>query len=495
MSAYSFALRAFIGLYLAVVTLSVGSQEAQSVAASVPVLPEGALVSASGSSDPDVYIVNAHGYKRLFLNPVIFSFYGHLGGFDNVRMVAPSVRDAFVTSGLFRNCETGDQKVWAVQSTGEDTAVLHHVNVSGADAVMQDPDFFKKVFCINSNEEAWYTKSSHAYTHLSQVPVYRRVPDGCFYQNVQCIQAPCDPVLVCPHVAPTPPPVTPPSVSSDGPVIAGCPVFPATNPWNTDISAYPVHANSGTYISSIGASGRLHPDFGGNGEYGIPYITVSSLGQAGVPVAFEYDDESDAGPYPIPTTAPIEGGASSTGDRHVIAVDSATCTLYELYSAYPSASGWRAGSGAKFDLRSNTLRPDYWTSADAAGLPILPGLVRYDEVAAGAIRHALRFTVSNTQKAFIHPATHYASSSTSASRPPMGLRLRLKASYDTSRFTGQSRVIVEALKRYGMIVADNGSNWFITGASDTRWDDDDLRQLKSVPGSAFEAVETGPIIK
>lgn len=300
-----------------------------------------------------------------------------------------------------------------------------------------------------------------------------------------------------PAPSPTPAvtPTTTPVTSLGTPKIAGCSVFPANNSWNTDISNYPVHTNSSNYIASIGAGGHLHPDFGGNGAYGIPYITVPGT-QPKVAINFTaYGDESDAGPYPIPTTAPIEGGASSDGDRHVLAVDTSNCILYELYRAFPTSAGWNADSGTKWDLRSNALRPDYWTSTDAAGLPVLPGLVRYDEVAAGAINHAIRFTVQRSQKAFIHPATHYASSSTDANRPPMGLRLRLKKDFDISGFTGQARVILEALKKYGMIVADNGSNWYITGAADTRWNDDNLGQLKTIPGSAFEAVETGPLIK
>jgi hypothetical protein len=240
----------------------------------------------------------------------------------------------------------------------------------------------------------------------------------------------------------------------------------------------------------IGSHGFLHADFGGNGAYGIPYVVVDST-QVKLPITFtEYGDESDPGPYPIPLNAPIEGGASSDGDRHVISVDKDACKLYELYHAYPTTTGWEAGSGAKFDLTSNALRPDGWTSADAAGLPIFPGLARYDEVAAGHIDHALRFTVQRTQKKYIHSAAHYASSSTDPNLPPMGLRLRLKADYDISGYTGQSRVILEALKKYGMILADNGGNWFITGASDPRWNDEDLNQLKTVPGSAFEAVTT-----
>jgi hypothetical protein len=210
-----------------------------------------------------------------------------------------------------------------------------------------------------------------------------------------------------------------------------------------------------------------------------------------VPVTFNpYGAESDPGPYPIPLDAPIEGGS----DAHVLALQQGTCLLYELFAAHPGSSGWAAGSGARFDLRSNALRPDGWTSADAAGLPILAGLVRYDEVASGRITHALRVTFSRTYAGFIHPATHAASSETNPALPPMGLRLRLKASFDTSGYTGASRVVLEALKHYGLIVADNGSNWYVTGASNPRWNDDDLNQLKNVPGSAFEVVDTGPVL-
>ncbi len=283
-------------------------------------------------------------------------------------------------------------------------------------------------------------------------------------------------------------------LTSTIPRIGNCQIFPADNPWNTDISKYPINSNSTNYIASIGSSGHLHADFGGEGQYGIPYITVSSNPK--VPVHFTaYGDESDPGPYPIPKNVPIEEGADSDGDRHVIAVDTQACMLYELYRAFPTVSGWDADAGAKFNLKSNILRPDGWTSTDAAGLPIFPGLVRYDEVKAGKINHALRFTVRKTQKGFIHPATHYASSSTSPNLPPMGLRLRLKANYDISKYTGQSRVVLEALKKYGMIVADNGSNWYITGGADPGWNDTDLNQLKNVPGSAFEVVDTGKILK
>jgi hypothetical protein len=275
------------------------------------------------------------------------------------------------------------------------------------------------------------------------------------------------------------------------PTIGGCPVFPADNAWNQDISAMPVDANSATYITNIGG-GNLHPDFGGGGQYGIPYIVVPQS-QPMTAINFTaYGDESDPGPYPIPLNAPVEGGASSTGDRHVLAVQQGTCKLYEMFSAYPGTGVWNAGSGAVFDLRSNALRPDTWTSADAAGLPITAGLIRYDEVTAGQINHAIRFTVNTVRKAWVHPATHYGTS-TSTTRIPYGAKLRLKASYDISSFQGEARVILTALKKYGMIVADQGSSWFITGDGDPRWDDNDLNQLKTVPGSMFEVVQLGPI--
>jgi hypothetical protein len=270
--------------------------------------------------------------------------------------------------------------------------------------------------------------------------------------------------------------------------VAGCPVFPADNSWNRDVSGDPVDPGSDAYVASIGAGRFLHPDFGSDPTYGIPWITVPGS-QPRVPVSFYYADESDPGPYPIPPDAPVEAG----GDRHVIVVDRDACRLYETFDSLYVGPGWSCGSGAVFDLRSNRLRPDGWTSADAAGLPILPGLVRLEEVQAGEIRHALRFTTRRTQRAYVHPATHFASSSRDAALPPMGLRVRLKASYDLGRFRGASLVILTALRRYGMFVADNGSDWFITGETNTRWDDADLAQLKTVPGSAFEVVRLGEI--
>ena len=272
------------------------------------------------------------------------------------------------------------------------------------------------------------------------------------------------------------------------PTIAGCPLFPASNPWRQDISHTPVRRYSAAWVRSVGLRVDLHADFGENQHYGIPFQTVPAT-QRKVPIRFTaYGDQSDPGPYPVPLDARVEAG----GDRHVL-VASANCHLYELYGAYRTTRGWRAKSGAVFDLRSNALRPAGWTSADAAGLPILPGLVRASEVRAGHIDHALRFTVSTTQRGYIHPATHQAGSTNSHLVPPMGARFRLKASYPLRRFHGQALVILRCLKKYGMFVADNGSDWFISGAPSRYWNDDDLNQLKTVPGRAFEVVRTGRI--
>jgi hypothetical protein len=279
---------------------------------------------------------------------------------------------------------------------------------------------------------------------------------------------------------------------SAGPHEYSCPILPASNPLNADISRARVDPNSARYVASIGEALHLHADFGANPSYGIPFAVVGAH-QPKVPIEFnEYGEESDRGPYPVPPDAPVEG-AGEEGDRHVLVLQEQTCILYELYHASRHGSGWQAGSGATFNLRSNALRPEGWTSADAAGLPIFPLLARYGEVHAGAIRHALRVTVARTQRGYIHPAIHYASSSSDPSLPPMGLRLRLRAAYSLAGFHGQALVVLRALKRYGLIVADNGSSWFITGAPDLRWSDEDLNQLKSVPGSAFEAVQTGAI--
>jgi hypothetical protein len=285
-------------------------------------------------------------------------------------------------------------------------------------------------------------------------------------------------------------------VHPPGPNVGGCAVFPGTNAWNTPVNDLPSRAESAAIVSRIQSVGGdfLHPDFGSNPSYGIPF-TVVPADQPLVPITYgAYGDESDPGPFPIPLDAPVEGGASSGGDRHVLVVQEGSCQLFELYVARRSGSGWAADSGARWNLVTGDLRPLGWTSADAAGLPILPGLVRYDEVAAGSVRHAIRVTFAQTRRAYVLPATHVASSRTDADLPPMGLRLRLRADYDLSGMTGQARVIAEAMRAYGLIVADNGSNWFFQGASDPRWDDADLDQLKAIPGTAFEVVDTGPIV-
>ncbi|MGP0101662.1 MAG: hypothetical protein ACLPUT_08590 [Solirubrobacteraceae bacterium] len=279
------------------------------------------------------------------------------------------------------------------------------------------------------------------------------------------------------------------------PLEYGCPILPAEDPLNQEIADAPVNPNSAAYVASIGLSAHLHPDFGTESSYGIPY-TVVGAEQAKVPIKFtKYRTESNPGPYPVPANAPIEGGGKNGhGDKHVLVVQEGTCMLYEMYKAHRKGAGWTAYNGAAFNLRSDALRPEGWTSADAAGLPIFPLLARYPEVAAGRIDHALRVTVPETQDGYIHPATHFASSSSDPSLPPMGLRLRLKASYSLAGFSGESLVILEALKRYGLIVADNGSPWFITGVPNPGWNDENLEEIKQVPGSEFEAVESGPIL-
>lgn len=306
-----------------------------------------------------------------------------------------------------------------------------------------------------------------------------------------------------PTPTPTPTPSTPPIASNctlgQNTSLNGYQVFPGSNEWNRDISNDPVDANSSNYIASIGATTGLHPDFGtvwNGAPNGIPYVVVPG-NQPRVPVTFEYYSESDAGPYPIPANAPIQGGPNDTGDRHVIAIDCQNGKLYEMFSSYPNSDGsWRATSGAVFDMKTGADRPAGWTSADAAGLPIFPGLVRYDEVTQlKEIRHALRFTVQSSQRAYIYPARHWASSSTNANLPPMGLRLRLKASFDISGFPPNVQVILRALKKYGMFVADNGANWFIQGSPSPSWNDSELATIKAVKGSDFEVVRTGTIVR
>jgi hypothetical protein len=290
------------------------------------------------------------------------------------------------------------------------------------------------------------------------------------------------------------------------PGLGGCPVFPdppaslspraASLPhqdaWNQDISRAPIAASSARVISRINRNGgdMLHPDFGSPRPYGFPYAVVAA-GHEELPIRYTaYGDESDRGPFPIPLDAPVEGGPRSDGDRHVLVIDRSRCVLYELYRAFPQGGHWNADSGALWNLRSTNVRTDWWTSADAAGLPIFAGLVRYEEAASGRVDHAIRVTFESTRDAWVHPATHCAGDTSNRYAPPMGMRLRLRRNYGLRRFSGPAKAIARALKRYGMIVADNGSNWFFGGTSDRRWDDENLNQLKRIPGRAFQVVRS-----
>ena len=288
--------------------------------------------------------------------------------------------------------------------------------------------------------------------------------------------------------------------TGSSPQLAGCPVFPATSVWNQPVNTLPVAANSATLIRSIGLSNGVHADFG-NGLYdgsriGIPYVVVHGKTTPKSRVTFDYADESDKGPYPIPANVPIEGapGHADEGDRHALIVDRDTCTLYELYALRRSGSHWAAGSGAIFNLRLNALRPAGWTSADAAGLPILPGLARWDgDGSTGVIRHALRFTAEQTRRMFIYPARHEAGDSNDPSLPPMGLRVRLKANVDISKLPPQARMVAQAMKTYGMILADNGSSWYVSGAPSPHWSNDQLHALGELTGADFEVVDTSKL--
>ena len=357
---------------------------------------------------------------------------------------------------------------------------------------------------------AWERSSSHTNPHRADtdrdgIPDGREDPDHDGRTNTQELQAGTDPwranVVVASRLA-VRAPTGPGGVQTPGrrvsnavgtaPTLPGapfCPVFPASNVWNTRIDGRAVAANSATMIATIGLSRGLHMDFGSYAGYGIPYQVVTGATPRST-VTFDYDDESDQVGYPIPSSPKIEGGS----DAHMLMVDRDACRLYELFAARRSGGRWLAGSGATWDMRSNALRPAGWTSADAAGLPILPGLVRYDEVAAGAIKHALRFTTDRTRTTYIYPARHEAGESNASSLPPMGLRVRLKATYDTSRFSPQARVIADALKRYGMILADNGSPWYVTGASDPHFDDDVMHELDIVTGHDLEVVDTTGLV-
>jgi hypothetical protein len=313
-----------------------------------------------------------------------------------------------------------------------------------------------------------------------------------------CAAPPAD---VAPNEAPMPVGATAltaaaPSLGANA-SLGGKAVFAPSSAWNQSVAGAPVDPASATLIASIGADTALHPDFGANwdgGPFGIPYVVVPGT-QPKVKVTFDYADESDPGPYPIPPSAPIEGGSAGTGDRHVLVIDRDRWKLYELFDAHKAGTGWHAGSGAVFDLTTDADRPAGWTSADAAGLPIFPGLVRRDEVVEQkVIRHALRFTVPKTRRAYVAPATHFASTSTSAALPPMGMRVRLKASFDISGYPAEAQVILKALKTYGMFLADNGSPWYLSGAPDARWNDEAIGTLKRVKGNDFEVVKMGPLV-
>ena len=288
--------------------------------------------------------------------------------------------------------------------------------------------------------------------------------------------------------------------ASGSPLIAGCPVFPASNPWNQRVDTLPVAPSSATLIGSMGMGAGVHADFG-SGLYdgsriGIPYVVVHAASTAKSRVTFDYADESDKGPYPIPAGVPIEGAPqhANDGDRHILIVDRDACRLYELSGMSKRNGLWTGWSGAVWNLRSNAVRPAGWTSADAAGLPILPGLARWEgDAATGAIRHALRFTAERTRRAYSYPARHYASSSTDPSLPPMGLRVRLKASVNIATLPPQARIVAQAMKTYGLILADNGSNWYVSGAPSPKWSNDQLHALGRLTGSDFEVVDTSSL--
>jgi len=288
--------------------------------------------------------------------------------------------------------------------------------------------------------------------------------------------------------------------AAPAPTLGGCPVFPATNPWNVRVDKLPVAPDSATLVRSIGLDTAVHADFGSGlwdgSRIGIPYVVVRGKTMPKSRVRFDYAGESDKGPYPIPTNVPIEGAPAhaNAGDRHALIVDRDTCKLYELYALRREGGRWAAGSGAIWSLRANAVRPAGWTSADAAGLPILPGLARWDgDAATGHINHALRFTAERTRRAYVYPARHYASDSGDASLPPMGLRVRLKANVDISRLPSQARIVAQAMKLYGMILADNGSSWYVTGAPSPRWSNDQLHALGALHGSDFEVVDTSHV--
>ncbi|MCK9361161.1 hypothetical protein M0Q28_02930 [Patescibacteria group bacterium] len=434
--------------------------------------PNGSLIKSA--SDSAVYYL-VDGKRYAFPNEkVFFSWYANFNGVITVSATELAgytlAGNATYRPGKWLVKIQTDPKVYAVSRYG----VLHWVTSEQLASALYGTNWNAKVHDV---PDAFFTnyELGTAISSSSDYDLYYELAATVIAQNIRG--------------ATVPSPIPPTNGIAN---ISGCQVFPADNAWSRDISQLPVHPKSADYINTIGTARTLHPDFGENQDYGIPFNVVPVTQPKGEITFTAYGDESDPGPYPIPTDAKIEGGS----DRHVLVLENETCTLYELFNARknPNNSGWYADSGAIWHLDSNDLRPYGWTSADAAGLPILPGLVRYDEVAAGEIKHAIRFTASRTQNGYILPATHHAGTN-NTSYPPMGLRVRLKADYDISGLSGQALVIAKALKKYGFMLADNGSNWYFQGATDPRWNDDELNQLKDIPGSAFEAVDTGTIMQ
>lgn len=442
--------------------------------ASMPLTPVRAAVQDAlikNPTNPAVYYV-LDGKRYVFPNERIFkSWYAD---FSSVQTVSEGELASYQIGGniAYRSGAqlikiTSDPKVYAISGKG----VLRPIASENVAKALFDANWATKVHDLSDTFFINYTLG----TALNSATDYSLANELAVTTLYQWFKGTTNPTT------PTPTAST---------MFQGCPVFPADNAWNQRVDALSVHEKSATYIASIGASKTLHPDFGENQDYGIPF-TVADASTPKVAINYTaYGDESDPGPFPIPANAPIEGGS----DHHVIVVDKSTCMLYELFAAVKTSQGWNADSGAKWNLKTGALRPEGWTSADAAGLPIFHGLVRYDEIAAGKITHAIRVTVPRSQKGYILPATHHAGSN-DANLPPMGLRLRLKKDYDISSLTGSSKIIAQAMKDYGMIVADNGSAWYFQGATDTRWNDDELNQLKRISGSAFEAVYTGEIRK
>jgi hypothetical protein len=356
-------------------------------------------------------------------------------------------------------------------------------------------DKMQRICCVAMSQlRRWLSGASRS--NINPSMMNSALAASAFSLSLALGASTCAGKIETPEGAPPPAP-TPPAHPAGGPSTASglgkCRIFPPDNPWNQDISKAPVDPNSDRYLAAMNAATtKLHPDFSRDPKYGIPWFVVTSRMQR-MEMHFKYDTESEPGPYPFPPDAPVEGGTDGDGDRHIIAFDKDECKLYEGFNCWLENTSWACESGAVFDLKTNKPRPLGWTSADAAGLPIFPGLVRYDEVARGEINHALRFTMRKTQRGFVAPARHHASKHTDPDLPPMGLRVRLKADYDISGYTQPVKVILTALKKYGMFLADNGADWFISGEPNPKWDDDELRAIKKVPASAFEVIKHGEI--